>query len=152
MAIYSRLLRWVLCLLPIIVLGFAFYISRQMPSRLKHMYAEWATIELIMTTHHLSGRLPASWEDLAPWYEQSNTTPRSGISFPQLRELVEIDFSQLPNIEAAARSGRPLPESRSLIRKKDGRGGHWISPNQMLADYFKTGTVVIIDKPWPSSP
>lgn len=147
MATYSRLLRWVLCLLPIIVLGLAFYISRQMPSRLKHMYGEWAATELIMTAHHLSGRLPASWDELAPWYEQSNTTPRSGISFQQLRELVEIDFSQLPHIEAAARSERPRPESRLLIRKKDGRGGHWISPNQMLADYFKTGKVVIIDKP-----
>lgn len=145
--LFKNTLRRTACLLLVVLIGLAFYISRQMPSRLKHMYGEWAATELIMTAHHLSGRLPASWDELAPWYEQSNSTPRSGISFPHLRELVEIDFSKLPNIEAAARSGRPLPESRSLIRKKDGRGGHWIRPNQMLADYFKTGKVVIIDKP-----
>jgi len=125
----------------------AIYLGNQMPVLLKSMYAEWAATEVVMVTHHETGRLPSSWDDLAPYYDKANPTPRNGILFNQLSELIDIDFAELPKLENAAKSDQPMTRSPHVIQTRNWVPLHWVKPNQTLIQYFKTGVVTLHEQP-----
>lgn len=142
-----RCIIWALSASFILAVITAIYLGNQMPVLLKSMYAEWAAAEVVMVTHHETGRLPNSWNDLAPYYDKANPTPRNGILFDQLCDLIEIDFEELPKLENEAKSDQLMTRKPHVINTRNWVPFHWIKPNQTLIQYFKTGVVTLYEQP-----
>lgn len=105
------------------------------PTRIRFMYAEWAAMEVIVTAHEKSGRVPASWEDLEPWYKTSNPVPRSGIEWDQLRDNVAIHFHQLQLLAASPNDWHQSPRNKIIVPHVSLKM-HWIHPERDLARHF----------------
>lgn len=118
-----------LLLLGLAVVAVFVWLGFQMPEKARRGYAHWAAVDLIATAHEKSGRLPVSWADLSPWYDDSWVGPRNHVSLQEMRSKVEIDFQNLAAL-AAAPQRRPLPK---VIHFKDKSGVRWVHAEQELA-------------------
>ena len=119
----------ILLLLGLAVVAVFVWLGFQMPDKARRGYAHWAAMDLIATAHEKSGRLPGSWADLTPWYDDSWVGPRNHVSLQEMRSRVEIDFQNLAAL-AAAPEQQPLPK---VIHFKDKSGVRWIKAEEELA-------------------
>ncbi len=110
---------------------------------------QWSTAEAIMVYHQQNHRLPSQWDDLyVPYYESEVTHRARGVSFNRLKELIDIDFTLLPEMERLAKASSARPEKLpECIRTLDGRRRHWdgAEPNALLYEYFRQGKMVSSD-------
>ncbi|HEY1083508.1 MAG TPA: hypothetical protein VGE29_14665 [Prosthecobacter sp.] len=102
----------------------------KMPEIARNMYAHWAATDLIVTAYQRSGQIPQTWQDMAPWYADSTTGPRHGLSFEEVQKRVVIDFQKLAELKPNASA--PPQRSAAVIRPKGILSWTWINAEEEI--------------------
>jgi len=106
---------------------------------LRDCYGQWVTAELVINYHKDHRRLPTTWQELEVVYGDGQGLHHGGMSFPQVRESMVVDFGRLAELQALARGTSSVATLPEIIYTKSGRQSHWsgAEPNQMVYDYLR---------------
>jgi hypothetical protein len=106
---------------------------------LRDCYGQWVTAELVINYHKDHRRLPTEWQQLETVYGDGHGLHHGGMSFPQVRERMVVEFGRLAELETLARSTSNVATLPEIIYTKSGRQAHWsgAEPNQMIYEYLR---------------
>lgn len=112
---------------------------RKVVSELPDMYGVWGVGELMVEYLERNDTMPISWESLEPlWREGHGLHARSGSvnTFDELKEMIEIDFSRLHELELVARNGG---NHSPVIVPASGATGRWngADADEMIVNYLR---------------
>ena len=102
------------------------------------LYGQWAAAEMVISFHKQHHQLPATWEDLRPFYTDEGARHRNKMNFEELRSTIDIDFARLAKLEQLADTESPPKALPEVIQPSSRNQAHWsgAEPNQLVLDYF----------------
>jgi hypothetical protein len=111
----------------------------RIPAIVRDCYGQWATAELVINYHQKFGQFPTGWQQLEAIYGDGQGLHHGGMSFPEVRERMVVEFGRLPELEALALSTSSVAKWPEIIHTKSGQQSHYsgAEPNQMVYKYLR---------------
>ena len=130
---------WSVLAVLVVGVGFVGWGIATVPRVLRDLYGQWVTAELVINYHKDHLRLPKNWQELETVYGDGKGLHHGGMTFPQIRECMVVDFGRLAELQALAGSTSSVVTLPEIIHTKSGTESHWAGaePNQMVYGYLQ---------------